>query len=323
MLEDDFPKTMVEFDERFATERTCQQYLMRVRWPDGWRCPQCGHDKAWLTCRHHFHCARCDHQSSLTAGTVFHGTHKPLRLWFKAIFLMTTQKNGLSAKALQRHLGVSYATAWTWLHKLRAVMGRYGQVALHKTVEVDETYLGSDKSRRPGRHKGNKALVLIAVEDRGPTMGRARLVSLPGLDGPTVVGAIQANVATGSTVHSDGLAGYGGLADKGYAHRVDCISRGKTRAARAAIASAAFPHVHRLASLLQRWMLGTHQGAVRDKHLQAYLNEFVFRFNRRRARHRTLLFQRLCQQGVKHKAQPYWRIVGREAPDRPLHLAAA
>ena len=194
---------------------------------------------------------------------------------------------------------------------------------LGHTVEVDETYFGSDKSRRPGRHKGNKALVLIAVEDRGKTMGRARLVSLPGVDGPSVVGAVQAHVAPASSVHTDGLAGYQGLTKEGYHHRVDYISRGRTRAERAAIASAAFPHAHRLASLLGRWLLGTHQGAVREKHLQAYLNEFVFRFNRRRARHRTLLFQRLCQQGVKHKAQPYWRIVGREAPDQPLRVAVA
>ena len=323
MLGSDFPQTLVEFDEQFGTEQACREHLMRTRWPQGWRCPRCDHDKAWTTVRNHLHCARCGHQSSLTAGTVMHSTKKPLVLWFKAMYLMVTFKNGLSAKTLQDQLGLSYQTAWAWLHKLRRVMVLPHRAPLGGTVEVDETYIGSDPSNRPGRHKGQKVLVVIAVEDQGSVMGRARMTCVPDASGDSLAGMVEANVAPGSTVHTDGAAGYVPVVDKGYVHRVDVISKGKTRAERADRAAQLFPHVHRLAALLQRWLLGTHQGAVSEKHLQAYLDEFVFRFNRRRSKHRTHLFQRLAEQAMARQALPYWKIVGRTARDKPLHLAVA
>jgi len=259
----------------------------------------------------------------LTAGTVMHGTKKALRLWFKAMYLITSAKNGVSAKTLQRELGISYPTAWSWLHKLRQTMVCENRAPLDGSIEADETYIGRDASRRRGRHKGNKAIVVIAVEVQGQAMGRARMASVPDASGHSLVGMIQTNVASGSAVHTDGWDGYRGLSPRGYSHEVTVLRTGKTRAQRAQQAAQAFPHVHQLSGLLQRWLLGTHQGAVREKHLQAYLDEFVFRFNRRRSRYRTLLFQRLASRVVAKKAKPYWQIIGREAPDKPLHRVAA
>jgi transposase-like protein len=252
-----------------------------------------------------------------------HGTSKPLRLWFRAMYLITASKTGVSAKTLQRELGISYPTAWTWLHKLRQAMVVEGRTLLSGTVETDETMLGKDRSRRRGRRKGSKAIVVIAVEDRGKVMGRARMATVQDFSSESLHHVIERDVAPGSTVHTDGWEGYSGLAQKGYRHEVDVLSGPKTRAAKAARAAEAFPHVHQLAGLLKRWLLGTHQGAVREKHLQAYLDEFVFRFNRRRSHRRTLLFERLAGQVVGRKAKPYWRVIGREARDQPLHLAAA
>jgi len=319
----DFPKTLIEFEERFATEQACREYLVHVRWSEGWRCPACDHDKAWTTARGLWHCARCGHDTSLTAGTIFHGTKKPLRLWFKAMYLITSAKTGVSAKTLQRELGLSYPAAWTWLHKLRQAMSQDEQSPLHGTVETDETMLGKDESRRPGRHKGTKSIVVIAVEDQGKAMGRARMASVDDFSSDSLQGVIERYVAPGSSVHTDGWKGYTGLDQKGYNHPVDVLSEAKTRAAKQARAAATFPHVHRLAGLLKRWLMGTHQGAVHEKHLHAYLDEYVFRFNRRRSHRRTLLFQRLVARTVCECAKPYWRIIGREAPDKPLHLAAA
>jgi transposase-like protein len=317
LMTDDFPDTLVEFDDRFSTEEACREYLMRVRWPQGWRCPNCGHTQAWLTARALLHCAACDHQASLTAGTVLHSTKKPLRLWFKAMFLMTTQKNGISAKTLQQHLGLSAPTAWTWVHKLRDLM--LSEAPISGTIEVDETYLGTEESRSRGRHKGTRSLVVIAVEDQGRRAGQVRMTSVPDASAESLQGVIQAQVASGTRVHTDGWNAYTGRSQQGYAHEVDILSTETTRADRAAKLDRVFPHVHRVASLLQRWWLGTHQGAVRGKHLQSYLNEFGFRFNRRR-HHRPELFEDLAQRGMVHKARPYWRIIGRVAPDQPLPI---
>ena len=294
MLTPDFPRTLVEFEERFATEESCRDYLTQVRWPDGWRCPGCEHDQAWITARHLWHCVRCGHETSLIAGTIFHNTNKPLRLWFKAMYLITSAKIGVSAKTLERELGISYPTAWTWLHKLRQAMSQDEQSPLGGAVEADETMLGKDRSRRPGRHKGSKSIVVIAVEDQGTVMGRARMATVNDFSSHSLHGVMESHVASGSTVHTDGWDGYRGLDQKGYRHEVDVLGQAQSRAAQEARAAEAFPHVQRLAALLKRWLMGTHQGAVREKHLQAYLDEYVFRFNRRRSHRRTLLFERLA-----------------------------
>jgi len=310
---EDFPKTLPEFEERFGTDEACREYLLKARWPDGWRCPRCGHPKGWTNYRQVIECGQCHHQVSLTAGTVLHSTKKPLRLWFRVMFLVVTQKNGLSAKTVERIMGFSYSTAWTWLHKLRDAMVNPGRQPLSGTVQVDESYIGAMTPGMPGRHRGLKSLVAIAVEETGYGMGRARLTPIWDASAHSLHGMIEKNVASGSIVHTDGWPGYKGLEAKGYPHRPEPL-QGDDKAL------SSFWPVHQLAGLLRRWLLGTHQGAVRDKHLAAYLNEFVFRFNRRRSRSRTLLFQRLACQGMMQRARPYWRIIRRSARNVPLRV---
>lgn len=312
-----FPRTMVEFEERFATEAACRDYLFGVRWPEGWRCPHCAASDGWRNRRGLIECRRCGHHSSVTAGTVFHGTKTPLRLWFKAIFLMVTQKNGVSAKALQHFLGLSYPTAWTWLQKLRRAMARRPHVPLTGAVEVDDAYWGGHREGEPGRQEGggNKDLLVVAVEDKGATMGRARLTRVADHKAESFSAALDQHVARGSRVHTDGLSSWGDVPAKGYVHAREVIGSDR----RGSVTR--FPHVHRVISLLKRWLLGTHQGAPSTKHLDAYLEEFEFRFNRRTATHRSLLFERLVGLAIRQPAPPYWRIIERQRPDQPLPVA--
>lgn len=301
----DFPANALEFEERFASEEACRDYLMRLRWPSGFRCPSCGHRDAWpLARRRLLQCKGCARQVSLTAGTIFHGSRKPLRVWFKAIFLMTSQKTGTSALNLKRQLGLSsYQTAWTWLHKLRRATVRPGREALVGPVEVDEGYVGGVEEGVSGRHVEDKAVVAVAVEVRGDGAGRLRMATVDDVTGESLEGFVAENVAPRSQVKTDGWSGYLGLRSAGYRHRRRVIGRDPGRA------SKLFPHVHRALSLLKRWLLGTYQGAVQPKHLPAYLDEFVFRFNRRRSRRATLPFQRLCSIAVATPPITYRQLV--------------
>ena len=313
-----FPKSMAEFEERFSTESACRDYFFSVRWPEGWRCPRCASDVGWRNGRGLVECGRCGHQSSLTAGTVFHGSKTPLRLWFKAIFLMVAQKNGVSAKALQHLLGVSYPTAWTWLQKLRRALFARPHAPLSGLVEVDDAYWGGYRKGEPGRRKGggSKDLLVVAVEDKGRVMGRVRLSRAPDHTAKSFSEAVKRHVAQGSLVRTDGLSSYGQLPAKGYVHLREVVGEDKSRAVEV------LPRVHRVISLLKRWLLGTHQGAPRAKHLDGYLEEFEFRFNRRTAKHRSLLFERLVGFATRQSAPPYWRIIQRQRPNQPLHVVA-
>jgi transposase-like protein/transcription elongation factor Elf1 len=289
---EDYPKTILEFEARFATERACREYLASVRWPEGFHCPACGHAKAWWTGRGVLHCARCGQQTSVTAGTVFQDTHKPLRLWFRAMWTVTSQKHGVSALGLQRVLGLgSYHTAWAWLHKLRRAMVRPGRDRLSGAVEVDEVYVGGERSGRRGRGAAGKSIVVVLAEEDGAGIGRVRLQRVADASGQSLGGAVRQCVAPGSLVHTDGLSAYNGLAALGYRHEVIRKDQGE-------VGENLLPRVHRVASLLKRWILGTHQGAIEPTHLDYYLDEFTFRFNRRTSRSRGKLFYRLAQQAV-------------------------
>jgi transposase-like protein len=313
-----FPKSMAEFEERFSTESACRDYFFSVRWPEGWRCPRCASEGGWRNGRGLVECRRCGHQSSLTAGTVFHGSKTPLRLWFKAIFLMVSQKNGVSAKALQHLLGVSYPTAWTWLQKLRRALSVRPHAPLSGLVEVDDAYWGGYRKGEPGRRKGggSKDLLVVAVEDKGRVMGRVRLSRAPDHTAKSFSKVVKRHVAQGSLVRTDGLSSYGQLPAEGYVHMPEVIGEDKSRAVEV------LPRVHRVISLLKRWLLGTHQGAPRTKHMDGYLEEFEFRFNRRTAKHRSLLFERLVGFATCQSALPYWRIIQRQRPNQPLHVVA-
>ena len=161
---EDYPRTIMELEQRFSSDEACRQYLFDLRWPCGFSCPRCGHHVAWHMSRHLYLCASCRFQVSVTAGTIFQDTRKPLTLWFRAMWGVTSQKLGISALGLKRELGLgSYRTAWTWLHKLRRAMVRPGRDRLSGTVEVDEIYIGGVKKGKRGRGADGKALVLVAA----------------------------------------------------------------------------------------------------------------------------------------------------------------
>lgn len=303
-MEESYPRTILELEDRFATEDACREYLMRLRWPAGFTCPRCGHRGGWLAKRGHVICQGCRYQASVTAGTIFQDTHKPLRLWFRAIWQVTSQKNGASALNVQQVLGLgSYLTAWTWLHKLRRAMVRPGRDCLGGRVEVDETYVGGESKGKDGRGTG-KALVAIAVEEDGAGMGRIRMARIADETRVSLHRFIRASVEPGSTIHTDGNPSYTGLEAIGYEHEATVLAgRGKDAA------TELLPRVHRVAALLKRWLLGTHQGAARPAYLDYYLDEFTFRFNRRTSRSRGKLFYRLLQQAVQVEPAPYRSIL--------------
>jgi transposase-like protein len=301
---EDYPRNVLEFEDRFRTEEACWEYLANLRWPQGFVCPRCAAAGGWPASRGRWICRQCRHQASVTAGTIFQDTHKPLRMWFRAVWHVTSQKTGASAVSLQQELGLgSYLTAWTWLHKLRRAMVRPGRDRLQGRVEVDETIIGAEGKGR-GRTLTDKFLVVIAAEENGAGIGRIRLRTIAHADRPRLHAFVQETVAPGSWVHTDGFPAYAGLAALGYEHQATVLlGRGKDAATRL------LPRVHRVASLLKRWLLGTHQGAVSEKHLPYYLDEFTFRFNRRTSRSRGKLFYRLLQQAVEVGPQTYDTLV--------------
>jgi transposase-like protein len=277
MARSDFPRSLAEFQDRFASEADCRRYLVACRWPDGFRCPRCGEPDAYeLAGRELLQCRSCRHQASVTAGTVLHRTHVPLRLWFAAAYLVTTHTPGFSAVQLQRQLGLArYETAWTMLHKLRRAMLRPERDRLSGVVEVDEAYVGGlEEGRRGGRRRdSSKSIVVGAVEVRGRGSGRVRLAVVDDLSAASLVPFVEASVEPGSAVLTDGWQGYAPLR-RGYDHRPATVGDPRN-------ASVLLPRVHRTFSNLKTWLRGTHHG-VSAKHLPSYVDEFVFRFNRRR-----------------------------------------
>tara|TARA_Y100000294_G_C8508499_1_gene317725 strand:+ start:45 stop:1010 length:966 start_codon:yes stop_codon:yes gene_type:complete len=291
----DYPGTFQEFDDWFSSEKSCLNYIAKLRWPKAFHCPSCGFkpEKPSLMGRGLFLCRKCKKQTSITAGTLFHRTHKPLRIWFFAMWFVTSQKHGANALGLQKVLGLgSYNTAWTWLHKLRRAMVRPGRDLLTGSVEVDETYIGGLGAKVRGRGAKRKSIVVIAVEVRGRGSGRVRMSVIPDVSATSLHDFILNNVDIGSEVRSDGWTGYKGIETLGYKHIVTNISASEDSA------HVVMPCVHRVASLLDRWWLGVHQGAIRSSHLDYYLDEYTFRFNRRTSRARGLLFYRLMEQAV-------------------------
>ena len=300
---EDYPRTLQQFEARFSTEEGCREYLFQLRWPEGFRCPRCGWGKAWTVRAILFQCSSCDCQTSVTAGTVFQDTRKPLPVWFRAMWYVTSQKNGASALGLQRVLGLgSYRTAWSWLHKLRRAMVRSGRDRLAGWVEVDETYLGSPEEGAVGRGVQDKALIVIAAQADGKGIGRIRMRVIQHPSAASLHPFVEDCIEPGSTVHTDGWQGYAGLKKKGYDHEVTPI-RGRPK-----VVPTLMPRVHLVVSLLKRWLGGTHQGGVSHEHLPYYLDEFTFRFNRRKSKSRGKLFFRLVQQALDTGPTTYAHI---------------
>lgn len=297
---EDYPNTWTQFLDWFHTEEACREYLEHLRWPAGFVCPKCAvADTAYRSTHGRLICRHCKHQASVTAGSIFDKTRTELRVWFAAVWYITNQKHGISALGLQRVLGLGgYETAWTMLHRLRRAMVRPGRDLLHGEVEVDETYVALGDRKAPispiGRKSNtSKILVVVAVEMLHPKgFGRIRLRRVDKGDMPTLETFVSETVAPGSTVHSDGSPAYLGLQKIGYPHRQSVHLGSRTPA------HESMPGVHRVAALLQRWLMGTHHGAVQPSQLDSYLDEFVFRFNRRSSTSRGLLFYRLLEQAV-------------------------
>lgn len=258
-------------------------------------------------------CAGCGKQTSLTAGTVFHGTRKPLRAWFKAMFLMSTQKNGTSAMNVKRQVGINYETAWVWLHKLRAAMSAGPRTKLTGRIEFDECFVGGEEPGVPGRGAVDKALVAVAVEIREEHLGRVRMTVIEDASQATLTNLARHTVEAGADVHTDAWSGYSRLTDASVTHHIHKSGRGRK-------AAQTLPHVHLVISLLNRVLRGAHQGAVARRHLQSYLNEYTFRFNRRLCRFATGIFERLARAAVNIRVT-YASIVKLQHA-RPLTIAA-
>jgi len=300
---EDYPRTLLEFERRFAGDQGCREYLFALRWPEGFVCPRCGAREAWQTRRGLWVCKRCRHQTSVTAGTIFQDGRLPLVLWFRAMWYITSQKSGVSAMAVQRILGLgSYQTAWVWLHKLRRAMVRPGRERLAGRVEVDETYVGGEEAGVVGRRTFRKRVVMVAAEEDGAGIGRIRMNRVLDLSRRSLHGFIQRTVEPGSVVVTDGLSNYEGL--QGYRHEPIVVAHHRSTA------SQLLPRVHMAVSLMKRWLVGTLHGGVQARHLDYYLDEFAFRFNRRTSASRGKLFYRLVQQAVQIGPHPYRRIVG-------------
>jgi len=287
MIDQDYPKTLLELEQRFKTESDCREYLCGIRWPDGFICPHCGGSEAWATERGLFMCKQCNRHISVTSGTIFHRSHKPLTLWFRAAWHITTQKYGANALGLKRMLGLgSYNTAWQWLHKFRRAMVRPHRDKLSGIVEVDETFVGGKKPGKRGRGAAGKMIVMVAVEDKGDEgIGRIRLSHVPDASAESLHSFIINAVKSGSQIKTDDWTGYEGIETKGYKRIV--------------VASNDMKLAHLVISLLKRWILGTYQGSVKPSYLIYYLDEFTFRFNRRSSKARGMLFFRLIQQAMQ------------------------
>jgi len=269
-----FPRTIMEFQHQFGTEEDCADYLFKCKWPDGFECPKCGGNRYYsLKGYKRLECADCGHQTSLMAGTIMHRSRMPLTMWFWAAYLVTTQTPGMSALQFQRQMGLRrYETAFNMFHKLRAAMVRPDRDKIHGVVEVDETYIGGPRPGKSGRGAYGKVIVVGAIgvlgrSEKRQRAGRLRLRIVPNLKTESLIGFVEANVEEGSWVKTDDFATYDRLEDAGYVHEI--------------VGGKRMRHIHQAFGNLKTWLEGTHHG-VSQKHLQAYLNEFVFRHNRRR-----------------------------------------
>ncbi len=289
----DFPKTLPEFEKRFPDESACYDYLLKLRWEYEPVCPQCGCQKTW---KHHgrklFECSQCGHQTSLTANTLMASSKKPLKLWFRAIWEVSTRKNGVSGKDLQRILGFgSYQTAWTWLHKIRKAMVRKDHAPLRGEVEMDEGFIGGKGA--------DKSITLVGVEPGG----RIRLKQVSSNTEAAISGFAEREIDEQAQVRTDGLASYNArsLGKRSHKKTVQTQAQRKYKDD--------LQHCHWAIANLKRWLLGTHHGAVSPKHLQSYLDEFTFRYNRRKTKGVGRLVARALEQVVIQPPLNYKTLV--------------
>ena len=311
-MAEDYPKTLLELERRFATDEQCRAYLVALRWPEGFVCGSCGADKAWAAQRGRFICAACRHPTTVNAGTIFQDSHLPLRLWFRAIWQVISHLTG--------PVPWDCSVCWVWAAiKQRGLFctscaGPWCDPAGINSA-VESRWMKLKRRSTPGR-KGrgvpSQALVVIAAQEDGRGIGRIRLARIPDGSAKHLHQFIQGAIVQGSCVHTDGWKPYQGLEQLGYQHEVS-----KLKGQEISAATELLPRVHRVAALLKRWLLGTHQGAIAPEHLDYYLDEFTFRFNRRTSASRGKLFYRLAQQAVQVSPVPYKVLVG--GANNPKH----
>ncbi len=281
----------MQFEDRFKKEADCREHLLRLRWPNGFICPKCGHGQAWWVERDLYRCVKCDYQASLTAGTIFHGSRTPLMVWFRAMWHVTHARFGISALGLQKELMLgSYHTAWAWMHKLRAAMVRPGRDRLGGIIEVSVMYMGGHRPGKRGRGAEGKNLVVAVVQSEGNRIGRIRLRRIPNASASEREKRVAQEVEPGSPVLTDGWSGFGGLDALGYKHVA--IRKGAGRG------EPSLAQTAKVAQLMDQWLRKTHQNGVQCAYLDYCLDEFTFRFNRRTWRSRDKLFDALVQQAA-------------------------
>ena len=306
-IEEKYPKDFQEFLAQFSDENSCWHYLIDTRWPEGYVCSRCLSRKYWLTAKRKIHCSDCGKEFSITSGTIFQESKKPLLLWFHVMWWVVAQKTGASAYNLKDFMGFgSYETAWIWMHKLRRAMVREGREKLSGIVEVDETYIGGEEigTGKQGRGAAEKSLVVVATECIGKKIGRVRFKIIPDASKENLIPFIEENVENGSTIITDGWSSYVSLSQKKEYEHVEKVISGSGKQAHELL-----PHLHMVDSLVKRWINGTHQGKISPKHLEYYLDEFAFRFNRKLSTHRGKLFYRLMQQSVITEPRTYNDII--------------
>ena len=314
----DYPRTWDQFLDWFPDDESCRRYLESIRWKHGFVCPRCGEPgEAFRGSRGRWICRHCRHQCTVTAGTVFDKTRTSLRSWLAAVWYVVNQKQGVNALGLQRVLGLgSYQTAWAMLHRLRRAMIRPGRERLHGVVEVDECFIGRSspstvrntkrKQKLTAKRKTQRSIVMIAVEIKKPKgFGRIRLQRVTNKSAKAVLPFVFDAIEPGSVVRTDGSEAYYKMNRRGY-RRERTVMLGADDPAHVTM-----PGVHRIAALLKRWLMGTHQGAVQPKQLDYYLDEFTFRFNRRTSRSRGLLFYRMLEQALVTEPVTYAQIAGK------------
>lgn len=277
-LLDNFPKTNLEFQEKFKTEDDCEEFLFNIKWGNGFSCSKCDHSEYWKDSKGRYICKKCEHQHSLKAGTMMHKSKKPLKTWFNAIWLFTSSKRGINAKDLERQLGLSYPTAWTWHKKLKYSSFNQNRTQLSGEVETDEFYLGGKKKGgKQGRGSENKHKVVIAIEKRKYPktdknyVGRVRLKAVSNCGSEELTKFVQENINEDATIKTDKWTGYVKLKKLEYNHIAEIISDYNSD----------FKGLHNVVSLIKRWILGTFQGKTSEKHIQTTLDEFTFMFNRK------------------------------------------
>jgi transposase-like protein len=300
-ITEDFPKSQIEFDKRFATEKACYHYLFTVKWPNGFVCSKCGYRSYWISSKHIYICTRCESHFSLTANTIMHDTKKPITHWFKAMWWFTTRKSGVNAINLQDLLGCSYVTAWSWLQKLRRCTIRKDRERLSGKVEVDEFFIGGQKPGKRGRGSSGKSIVVAAVERKDCKIGRIRLQVVNNCSSDSLTAFIEQNIAPGSCVITDGWKGYNLIDQDRYDHHQVFLSKSTDK-------HSTLSGVHLIASLVKRLIIGTFQGRFDPKYLQHYLDEYVFRFNRRTSANIGKKFMRIVQQVASSVSITYRQI---------------